>query len=271
MNICFIGGGNMTTALIGGLLDSDYTTEQLRVVEINPDNRDKLLQKFGLQATADLAEGVAGSDVIVLAVKPMQLREVALQLAPLLGEQLMISIAAGVRALDLTRWLDTQKLVRAMPNTPALVQCGMTGMFAIHTLDHAYCKQASEIMKSVGDVLWVVDELLLDGITAISGGGPAYAYYFIEAMQQAARKLGFSNAEARQLTFKSILGAIKLAEVTETNVSVLRARVTSKNGTTERAIHEMNEKDVRESIINAVIAAALRSKEIGDELGAEQE
>ena len=150
MNICFIGGGNMATALIGGLLKRDFKAAHLRVVEINPENRAKLGQVFGVMATAELSAGIADSDVIVLAVKPQQLHEVAIQLAPLLSGQLLVSIAAGIRASDLARWLATQNVVRAMPNTPALIQSGMTGLYALPGVSKAHLELAENILAAVG-------------------------------------------------------------------------------------------------------------------------
>ena len=267
MNICFIGGGNMATALVGGLLKRDFTAAQLRVVEINADNRAKLQQEFGVQTVADLKTGVAGSDVIVLAVKPQQLHEVAIQLAPLLAEQLLISIAAGIRATDLARWLKSQNVVRAMPNTPALIQSGMTGLYALPTVSKGQREQAQNILAAVGETLWVQDEVMLDAVTAVSGSGPAYVFYFIEAMQQAARDLGFNAEDARRLSLATFLGASKLAFDSDEDVSVLRARVTSKNGTTERALLSMEGNHAAQHIVRAVKDAEARSREMGDELG----
>jgi len=267
MNICFIGGGNMATALIGGLLKRDFTAAQLRVVEISADNRSRLQQEFGVHATAELAAGVSGSEVIVLAVKPQQLHEVAMQLVPLLSGQLLLSIAAGIRAADLARWLGTQNVVRAMPNTPALIQSGMTGLYALAGVSNAQREQAQSILMAVGETLWVQDEIMLDAVTGISGSGPAYVFYCIEAMQQAARELGFNADEARRLSIATFLGAAKLADASEDDVSVLRTRVTSKNGTTERALLSMEANNVKQHIITAAKAAATRAKEMGDELG----
>ena len=267
MNICFIGGGNMATALIGGLLKRDFTAAQLSVVEINADNRARLQQEFGVQAMAELAAGVAGSEVIVLAVKPQQLQEIAAQLAPLLSGQLLVSIAAGIRAADLARWHGTQNVVRAMPNTPALIQSSMTGLYALPAVSKVQREQAQSILVAVGETLWVQDEAMLDAVTAISGSGPAYVFYFIEAMQQAARELGFNGEDARRLSIATFLGAAKLAEASADEVSVMRARVTSKNGTTERALLSMEANNVKQHIITAAKAAAARAKEMGDELG----
>jgi len=267
MNICFIGGGNMASALIGGLYTSDFTAFDLSVVEIDADNRTRLHAQFGVRTTDNLAEGVAGSQVVVFAVKPQQLRDVAQQLAPLLNGQLLISIAAGIRAGDLARWSGNPAVVRAMPNTPALVRSGMTGLYALPAVSAAQREQAQNILAAVGETLWLPDEAALDAVTAISGSGPAYVFYFIEALQQAARELGFNDAEARRLSLATFLGASKLAFGSEEDAGVLRARVTSKNGTTERALLSMAANRVAEHIAQAAHAAAERAREMGDELG----
>lgn len=274
MNICFIGGGNMATALIGGLLQKNFTATQFRVVEISAENRAHLQQSFGVQGTAELPVGIAGSEIIVLAVKPQQLREVALQIAPLLTGKspapLLISIAAGIRAADLARWLGTANVVRAMPNTPALIQSGITGLYALPSVSHVQREAAQTVLSAVGDVLWLEQEAMMDAVTAISGSGPAYVFYFIEALQKAAGELGFDAQQARRLAIATFRGASKLADVSDDDVSVLRARVTSKNGTTERALLSMEENEVKQYIVDAVHLAAVRSAEMGEELGAER-
>ena len=267
MNICFIGGGNMATALIGGLLGKGFSAAQISVVEINADNRARLQRDFAVRAFENLSEGVAGSQIVVFAVKPQQLREVAKQLAPLLRDQLLISIAAGIRAVDLARWSNSQAIVRAMPNTPALIQSGMTGLYALPAVIDTQREQAQSILAAVGETLWLQDEDMLDAVTAISGSGPAYVFYFIEALQQAAQKLGFNAQDARRLSLATFLGASKLAASSDEDVSVLRARVTSKNGTTERALLSLSGNHIAEYIDQAAQAAAARSREMGDELG----
>jgi len=267
MNICFIGGGNMATALIGGLLGEGFNAQQISVVEINADNRTRLHRDFAVRAVENIAEGVAGSDIIVFAVKPQQLCEVAKQLAPLLNGQLLISIAAGIRAVDLARWSGSQAVVRAMPNTPALIRSGMTGLYALPEVSAAQREQAQHILAAVGEILWLQDEAMLDAVTAISGSGPAYVFYFIEALQQAACKLGLNADEARRLSLATFLGASKLAAGSDEDASVLRMRVTSKNGTTERALLSMDANRVAEHIAQAAQAAADRACEMGDELG----
>lgn len=267
MNICFIGGGNMATALIGGLLGKGFSAQQISVVEINTDSRAQLQRSFAVRAVENVAEGIAGSQIIILAVKPQQLREVAKQLAPELGGQLLISIAAGIRAADLSRWTNSQAIVRAMPNTPALIRRGMTGMYALPAVSNSQRDEAQNILAAAGETLWVQDETMLDAVTAISGSGPAYVFYFIEALQRAARELGFTADEARRLSLETFLGASKLAACSDEDVSVLRARVTSKNGTTERALLSMAANQVAEHIVQAAKAAETRAHEMGDELG----
>lgn len=267
MNICFIGGGNMASALIGGLLGRGYTAAQISVVEINADHRARLQRDYAVRAFDNLDEGVAGSQIIVFAVKPQQLRAVAQQLAPLLSGQLLISIAAGVLATDLARWSNSQAVVRAMPNTPALIRSGMAGVYALPAVSAAQREQAQSILAAVGETLWLEDEAMMDAVTAISGSGPAYVFYFIEALQQAAQDLGFNAEDARRLSLATFLGASKLAASSEEDISMLRERVTSKNGTTERALLSLSANQVAEHIAQAAHAAAARSREMGEELG----
>jgi len=267
MNICFIGGGNMANALIGGLLKRGFAAAHIRVVEISPENCARLHNEFGVRASADLAAGVTHSEFIVLAVKPQQLHELALQLAPVLSGQLIISIAAGIRAKDLARWLGTENIVRAMPNTPALIRSGITGLYPLPAVSAAHRHDAQTILSAVGSTLWLEVETMMDAVTAVSGSGPAYVFYFIEAMQKAAVELGFSQQDARLLVLDTFMGAVKLAESSNDDVSVLRSRVTSKNGTTERALLTMENKQLQQHIISAIHAAALRSEEMGAEFG----
>jgi pyrroline-5-carboxylate reductase len=267
MKICFIGGGNMATALIGGLLGQGFTAAQISVVEIDAENRARLHRDFAVRAVDNLMEGVADSQVIVFAVKPQQLREVVQELAPQLTGQLLISIAAGIRAVDLARWSGSQAVVRAMPNTPALIRSGMTGLYALPAVSSEAREQAQIILAAVGETLWLQDEAMVDAVTAISGSGPAYVFYLIEALQQAAIKLGFSADDARRLSVATFLGGSKLAAESSEPVSVLRERVTSKNGTTERALLSLADNRVAEHLVQAALAADARSREMGDELG----
>jgi len=268
MNICFIGGGNMAKALIGGLIKRGYATSHIRVVEVEADRCAELHEEFNVRASTDMNEAVVRSQTIVLAIKPQQLREVAAQLAPLLEERLVISIAAGIRTQDIVRWTGSQNVVRCMPNTPALIRSGVTALYATPAVKPDHCQKAEAILSSVGSTFWLDDEVLLDGVTAISGSGPAYVFYFIEAMQQAAYELGLDEEQARQMVLDTFIGASKLAQSSkDVDVATLRARVTSKNGTTEKAIKSMDASRVKQDIVNAIHAAAARSKEMGDELG----
>jgi pyrroline-5-carboxylate reductase len=268
MNICFIGGGNMATALIGGMLARKfYHADEISVVEINADQRIRLQHDFAVRAVDNVADGILGSQIIVLAVKPQQLREVVERLAPQLSGQLLISIAAGVRAADIARWAGSSAIVRVMPNTPALIGSGVSGLYALPEVTPVNREIAENILKTVGSTLWVEQEPMLDAVTAISGSGPAYVFYFIEALQNAAEQFGFDEAVARSLAVDTFLGAAKLANSSDEAVGVLRTRVTSKNGTTERALMSMASSQVAEHIVQAAFAAEARSREMGDELG----
>ena len=267
MNICFIGGGNMATALIGGLLGKGFSAAQISVVEINAENRARLQRDFAVRAVESAAEGIATSQIIVFAVKPQQLRMVAQELSPLLNGQLLISIAAGILATDLARWSNNQAIVRAMPNTPALIQSGMTGLYALPAVTAAQREQAQNILSAVGATLWLQDEAMLDAVTAVSGSGPAYFFYFIEALEQAGKELGLPESTARKLALETAFGSARLARESSEDPATLRARVTSKNGTTERALLSMETNHVRQHIITAAKAAATRSREMGEELG----
>jgi len=266
MNITFIGGGNMASALISGLLQQGYAARQLYVVEINAENREKIKHEFGVSAVADLASGIAESDVILLSVKPQQLFELTQKLAPLLRNQLIISIAAGIRATDIMRWLgDYQRVVRAMPNTPSLVRSGVAGLYATSNVGEQDRKNAESVLVAVGSTLWVDEEEMLHAVTAISGSGPAYVFYFIESMQQAGIELGLTPVQARQLSLQTFAGASKLASLSDEDAATLRARVTSKGGTTEQAIQTMEKNDIKCKIIAAIHAASKRSHEMSDE------
>ncbi len=266
MNITFVGGGNMASALISGLLQRGYAASQLHVVEISAENREKIKCEFQVSAVADLADGIVDSDVIVLSVKPQQLFELTQRLAPLLNNQLILSIAAGIRAIDIMRWLGGyERVVRAMPNTPSLVSSGVAGLYAAPNINIKDRKNAETILAAVGSVVWVSNEEMLHTVTAISGSGPAYVFYFIESMQQAGIELGLTPIQARQLSLQTFVGASKLASLSNEDVATLRARVTSKGGTTERAIQTMEKNDIKCKIITAIHAASERSQEMSDE------
>jgi pyrroline-5-carboxylate reductase len=275
MNICFIGGGNMASAMIGGLLKRDFAATQLRVVDIDTANRERLKSVYGVLVFEEQdRQAIEGSDVVVLAVKPTQIKDVAIRLGPLLSGQIVLSIAAGIWLADLARWLavpdSNHILVRAMPNTPALVGAGITGLYSFplkEMLTQQQLEQVEVIVGAVGSFVWIRSEEDMDAVTAVSGSGPAYFFYFIEALEQAGKELGLPEQTARKLALETALGAAKLAYESTEDPATLRARVTSKNGTTERALLSMEANHVKQHIITAVKAAATRSREMGDELG----
>jgi pyrroline-5-carboxylate reductase len=268
MTITFIGGGNMASAIIGGLLQRGWTRDSLRAVEILPAARDKLEQTLSIKTFATASAEALESDCVVLAIKPQQMREAAAQLAPLIKNTLVITIAAGIRGSDLSRWLGGHgRIVRVMPNTPALVLAGISGLYATPGVSGTDRQRAESIMGAVGETVWVEREDDIDAVTAVSGSGPAYVFYFIEALEQAARDVGLSADSARRLAIATFTGASKLAAQSSEDAATLRARVTSKGGTTERALASMEADNIKAAIGRAVKAAAERSRELGDELG----
>ncbi|MGE0557671.1 MAG: pyrroline-5-carboxylate reductase [Burkholderiales bacterium] len=268
MNILFIGGGNMAAAIIGGLISRDWPAASIHAVDVQADARTGLERRFGI-GTSDRPEpAIAKADCIVLAVKPQQLREVALGIAAAVRGRLVISIAAGLRCSDISRWLGgSPHIVRAMPNTPALVAAGITGLYAMPQVTGAQRDTAEAILAAVGATFWVDEERDLDAVTAVSGSGPAYVFYFMEALEQAALELGLPPQIARQSALATFAGAVKLAASDDTGPATLRERVTSKGGTTERAIGMLDEACVMEAFRRAVRGAAQRAAELGDTLG----
>jgi len=273
MATTFIGGGNMATALIGALLARGAAAADFRVVEPIAEARARLAVRHpGIALFAEcVPEAVDGATLVVLAVKPQQMRDAARALAPYLGGApvpVVLSIAAGIRVADLARWLGGHaRLVRAMPNTPALVGKGISGVFAVPAVDAAGRALAASVLEAAGELVWVDDEAMLDAVTGVSGSGPAYVFYFLEALEHAARELGFTPADARRLAYATFAGAVALAEASPDEPAVLRAQVTSKGGTTERAILSMEAGAVKAKIVAAVKAASLRAAELGDACG----
>lgn len=265
--VSFIGGGNMAAAIIGGLIASGATPADIEVVEINADARAALAARFGVVTHTDVSQARL-HPLIVLAVKPQTLPEVAAALSTRLAGQLVVSIAAGVRVADLARWLGGHaRIVRAMPNTPALVQAGIAGLFAAPAVGADARSQAEAVLRAVGGVVWVDDETQMDAVTAISGSGPAYVFYLIESLEAAAVAQGLSPATARQLALQTFFGAAKLALESAEEPATLRSRVTSRGGTTERGIAALEAAAVKSAIGEAVEAASRRCAELGDELG----
>ncbi|MEW5974016.1 MAG: pyrroline-5-carboxylate reductase [Pseudomonadota bacterium] len=262
--IAFIGGGNMARALVGGLIRNDHPAERLCVADPHAEARAQL-EGLGVCALADNLRAVEQAQVVVLAVKPQALGAVARELAPSLRpDQLVISIAAGVRVDTLRRWLNGHaRIVRAMPNTPALVQAGATGLFAPDEVSAAERALAESILRAVGTTVWVEQEGLIDAVTALSGSGPAYVFLVMEAMQAAGEQLGLDAATARLLTLETVLGAARLALESKDDPAVLRARVTSPGGTTERGIAALEAAGLRQAFADALKAAFERAGELG--------
>lgn len=266
MKIAFIGGGNMATALIAGMAGGT----QVHVVDPNPEALARLAAQYGATTAGSIDAAVAAVDVIVLAVKPQQMREVAGALAPhLTSGPLVLSIAAGIRGTDLSRWLNGYgAIVRAMPNTPALIKQGITGLVALAGVSDVQRAAADAVLRAVGQTVWLDDEALIDPVTAVSGSGPAYVFYFLEAMVAAAQEMGLSAEQGRELALATFSGATQLAAQSDESLEVLRQRVTSKGGTTHAAITSMEAAGVKAAIVEAMKAAAARGRELGDELGA---
>lgn len=268
MKIGFIGGGNMATAMVGGMLKQGYEATDIGIAEPNAERRAQLAKEFGI-LVEEHASAVLTSEVLVLAVKPQVLREVLTALPPLPEATCVLSIAAGVRAGDIARWLNGHAaVVRSMPNTPALVGAGITGLFALPGVSPEQKACAERAIQAVGQAVWVADEAMIDAVTAISGSGPAYVFLFIEALEAAALELGFDAAAARTLALHTVYGSASLAIQDGSDPAVLRARVTSKGGTTERGVAALEEHDLRGAVLAAARAAAARAKELGDLLGA---
>ena len=267
--IAFIGGGNMATSLVGGLITSGTEPASIIVAEPDADRRTQLSRQFDVATTDDNTEALL-HDVVVLSVKPQLMQTVCRQLAESTNAQhpLYVSIAAGIRTIDIERWLgDDVAVVRCMPNTPALIQCGATALYANETASEAQQQLADEILRAAGITTWVADEALLDVVTAVSGSGPAYFFLLIEAMQKTAVKLGLDKDTAARLTLQTALGAARMANESELDAQELRARVTSKGGTTAAAISSFEHDDFHNNVSKALQAAYNRSCELADELG----
>ncbi|MCE1184557.1 pyrroline-5-carboxylate reductase [Zoogloea sp.] len=268
MKITFLGGGNMAAALIGGLCKQGFDAKNVQVVELSADNRARLETTFGVRAAESLDAAALACDVLVLAVKPQQMKAALAPLAGQLAEQVVVSIAAGLRLADLSRWLGGYtRLVRAMPNTPALIGAGITGLFADASVSEAGRQAADQVLCAVGSTVWVPEEGQIDAVTAVSGSGPAYVFHFIEALEAAGIAQGFDAATARKLAIDTMLGAARLAASSEESPAVLRERVTSKGGTTEAALKSFAADGFVAMVGRAVDAAAARGRELGEQLG----
>ena len=273
--ITFIGGGNMGRALISGLLANGFEVNQLTVVEANAETAISLHRDFGIQvigALDQIAFDFTKNNAVVMAIKPQDFNVVAKGLSAKLKHAtapgpLILSIAAGIRLKDMSRWLDHARCVRAMPNTPALIGKGITGLFADAAVNQDDRVLAETICHAVGQAVWVAEEKLMDAVTAVSGSGPAYVFAFLEAMQSAGEKLGLDATTARQLAYATLEGATQLAHNSDEHAGVLRERVTSKGGTTAAALEVMKQHGWHDILEKAIDAASQRGKAMGDELG----
>ncbi len=266
--IAFIGGGNMASAIIGGLLKAGHAHERLLVVEPYEAQRAKLQADFGLIALAAADASLAAADLLMWAVKPQLFAEAAAPCAPYVAHALQLSVMAGIRSETLVRATGAVRVVRAMPNTPALIGAGIAGLYAraeVTPVDKALVEQ---VLAPTGTTLWVEKETDLDAVTALSGSGPAYFFYFVEAMMAAAVEMGLSAEQGRKLALATCAGAAALAQQSEESPATLRERVTSKGGTTYAALSSMQADGVGQAIQRAVMAAQQRARELGDEFGA---
>jgi pyrroline-5-carboxylate reductase len=263
----FIGGGNMAQALIIGLKNQQFVMSDITVIELETSKCIELNKKYGVLTSNELKE-IMKCDVIVLAIKPQHLPALATTLGSLLSNQLVISIAAGIRLTDLSRWLGGyHNIVRAMPNTPAQIQVGITGLYALPSVTAKEITTADQILSAAGATLWLDSEEKLDAVTAISGSGPAYVFYFIEALHEAALKLGLNEVQAKALSIATFKGASLLADISSTPIATLREQVTSKGGTTEQGLLSLEQSQVKQAIALAAEKASARAKSLGDELG----
>ena len=268
MKISFLGGGNMATALIGGLIAKGYAAADLLAIDPFPAAREKLAAQFGVRTAEALNDEALACDVLLLAVKPQQMREALAPAAGKLSKQLIISIAAGLPMEALGRWLGGHsRIVRTMPNTPALIGAGTTGLFADPSVSAAERDTAAAILGAVGSVAWLPAESDMDAVTAVSGSGPAYVFYFVEALIEGGVALGLTPETARQLALDTVLGAAKLAAGSDEAPSTLRERVSSKGGTTAAALEQFEARDFKAIVAEALAAAQARGREMGAELG----
>ena len=266
--IAFIGGGNMASAIIGGLIRQGHPASQIEVVEPWAEARDALLKNHGLQAQPEAGPALQRARIVVWAVKPQTFKDAAAQTRAHTEDALHLSVAAGIRSDSIAQWLGSERVVRTMPNTPALVGKGMSALYARPGVSPAERESVQAIMATTGEYLWVDSEKQLDAVTALSGSGPAYVFYFLEAMARAGTAMGLSAEQAHQLAVGTFVGASELARRSDESPAVLRQRVTSKGGTTYAALQSMEKDGVGEAFERAMKAAEQRAHELGNEFGA---
>lgn len=265
-NICFIGGGNMAQALIGGLLSRGLPTTRITVSDPVEQIR-HILEDKGIQTTTNNVEAIQHADVVVLAVKPQVLATVLQPLTGLLSDKLVISIIAGAEIQTISALIGgSQRIVRVMPNTPALVQTGAHGLYATPTVSAKDRDLASQILAATGLTLWVENEAQIDAVTAVSGSGPAYFFYLMESMIQAGKNLGLDEKVATALTLQTALGAAQMAITSSNSPAELRKNVTSPNGTTQAALEVFDQAQISQHIQAALAAAQKRSQELAQTL-----
>ena len=265
--IAFIGGGNMASAIIGGLLKRGTPASQIQVIEPMDEQRMKLRKQFGVQVHEGPGPYLASAGLVVWAVKPQSFKDAALQTRFHTRTALHLSVAAGIRSDSIAHWLSTERVVRSMPNTPALVSQGMTALFARDGVSAADKVLVEGVITTTGDYVWLDDESQLDAVTALSGSGPAYVFYFIEAMIEAGVDMGLTPAQSRKLAIGTFVGSSALAKASEDPPEVLRQRVTSKGGTTYAALTSMEQDGVKTLFVRAMHVAKQRARELGDEFG----
>jgi len=269
-HLAFIGGGNMASAILGGLIRQGFAPAQVTVIEPFAETAAKLTADWGVEvatAAASASTALSKADLVIWAVKPQVFKEAALPVAAFTQKALHLSVAAGIRSDSIARWLQTDRVVRSMPNTPALVGQGITGLFARAGVSAPDQHLIEQVLKSTGEFLWVQQEADLDTVTALSGSGPAYVFYFLEAMTEAGVKMGLPEAQAYHLAKATFGGATHLARQSVESPEVLRQRVTSKGGTTYAALTSMADDHVKEAFIKGMLAAQKRASELGDEFG----
>lgn len=266
-SIAFIGGGNMASALIGGLVQAGQSPQSLIVVEPSEAQRERLAQQFGVRADAEATPRLAEARLVVWAVKPQSFREAAAPCAAHVQRALQLSVMAGIRCDAIVAATGSQRVVRSMPNTPALIGLGVAGLYARPQVSDEERREVERVFAPTGRTVWVRDEADLDAVTALSGSGPAYVFYFIEAMIEAAQAMGLDAQQARELTLGTFAGATELARRSPEPPQVLRERVTSKGGTTYAALTSMEQDGLKAAFVRAIQAAQRRAKELGDEFG----
>jgi len=268
MKIAFLGGGNMAGALIGGLLAKGHDRGAISVIELSPAARERLAAQHGVRVSTAPDAATLEADTLVLAVKPQDMKAALSSLAASVRGKLVISVAAGVRIDALSRWLEGhRKLVRCMPNMPALIGAGIAGLYAAPEVSVEERKKAEAVLGAVGQVVWVEEERLLDPVTAVSGSGPAYVFWFIEQLAASGEGLGLPKETALKLALHTVLGAAKLAAASDKTPGELKKQVTSKGGTTEAALKVFEEQQLAERFMKALEAASRRGEELGDALG----